>query len=52
LRNPEKNGKKLPFIRNSIDVTELGHVVKKLLEELQTLKEDFEKFYSELSKGF
>lgn len=50
LRNPEKGGKKLPLMKNIIEVTGLAHVVTGLPEDLKALSEDFEKFYSALSK--
>ena len=50
LKNPEKNGKTLPLMWNVIDIIGLNNVVKGLPKEYQSLKKDFEKFYSLLAK--
>jgi len=49
LFTPEKNGKRLPLMKNIIDVVGLNEVVKSLPKEYQLLKEDFESLYSKLS---
>ncbi|GAA4448668.1 hypothetical protein GCM10023189_06870 [Nibrella saemangeumensis] len=50
LRNPEKNGKKLPLMRNIVDIVGLQDIVKELPEDIRAFKEDFEKLYSSLCK--
>jgi hypothetical protein len=50
LRNPEKNGKLLPLMRNIVDIAGLQSIVEGLPQEIKTHKEDFEKLYSTLSK--
>lgn len=49
LKNPERNGKKLPLMRNIVDVVGLNDLVKSLPEDYQLLKEDFEKLYSKIA---
>jgi hypothetical protein len=48
LRNPEKGKTKLPLMNNIIEVVGLQNVVNQLPEELKSLQENFEKFYSVL----
>lgn len=50
LRNPEKNGKELPLMKNVVDIVGLGSIVKGLPKEFQKLTKDFEKLYSKLSQ--
>lgn len=50
IKNSEKNGKKLPLMRNVIDIVGLNQTVAELPKEYQLYKEDFEKLYSLLSK--
>lgn len=50
IRNPEKNGKKLPLMCNVIEIVGLNEVVNELPIEYQKLREDFEKLYSLLAK--
>jgi hypothetical protein len=50
LRNPEKNGKKLPLMKNIVDIVGLNKLVDSLPRELKILKENFEQFYSAISK--
>lgn len=50
LRNPEKNGKKLPLMWNVVDVVGLNNIVNGLPKEYQQFREDFEKLYSLLAK--
>lgn len=49
LRNPERYGKKLPLMRNIVDVVGLQSIVNTLPSEIKIFKEDFEKLYSALS---
>lgn len=51
LLTPEKNGKKLPLMKNIIDVVGLNDVLKNLPPDYQILKEDFEALYSKLAKS-
>lgn len=51
LKTPEKNGKKLPLMRNIVDIVGLNNVVNNLPKEYQLLREDFEKLYSKISKS-
>ncbi|TAE29753.1 MAG: hypothetical protein EAZ91_11555 [Cytophagales bacterium] len=50
LRNPEKNGKVLPLMRNIVDVVGLQDIVNGLPEDIKIFKEDFEKLHSKLSR--
>jgi hypothetical protein len=47
-RNPEKGGKQVPLMDNLVDVIELNDIVKKLPNEIQLLKNDFEKFFASI----
>lgn len=51
LRNPEKNGKQLPLMRNIVEVVGLNYLVENLPNDFQILKEDFEKLYSKLANS-
>lgn len=51
LRTPEKNGKRLPLMRNIVDIVGLNDVVNNLPKDYQLLREDFEKLYSKISKS-
>jgi len=51
LRTPEKNGKRLPLMRNIVDIVGLNDVVNTLPKDYQLLREDFEKLYSKISKS-
>ena len=51
LRNPEKNGKKLPLMKNIVDIVDLNYLVSKLPKEYQILREDFEKLYSKIANN-
>ena len=48
LRNPEKNGKKLPLMKNIVDIVGLTDIVNGLPIEYKELKDDFEKLYSKI----
>ncbi|MEA1994892.1 MAG: hypothetical protein U9N18_01870 [Campylobacterota bacterium] len=48
LRNPEKNGKQLPLMKNIVDVVGLNDIVNTLPQSIKILKNDFEKMYSAL----
>lgn len=48
LRNPEKNGKQLPLMRNLVDVVGMNDIVSELPGEIQENREDFEKLFSQL----
>ncbi|MGL2992942.1 hypothetical protein [Flavobacterium sp. TSSA_36] len=50
LKTPEKNGKRLPLMKNIVDIVGLNDVVNNLPKEYQILKEDFEKLYCKISK--
>ncbi len=50
IRNPEKNGKKLPSMNNIVEVVGLQTIVNKLPSEIKNQQEDFEKLYSLLCK--
>jgi len=49
LRNPEKNGKQLPLMKNIVDVVGLNDIVDTLPQSIKNLKTNFEKMYSSLS---
>lgn len=51
LRTPEKKGKRLPLMRNIVDIVGLNDVVNNLPKDYQLLREDFEKLYSKISKS-
>ncbi|AWI26863.1 SIR2 family protein [Flavobacterium pallidum] len=51
LFTPEKNGKRLPLMKNIIDVVGLNYVINTLPKEYISLKEDFESLYSKLSNS-
>jgi hypothetical protein len=50
IRNPEKNGKQLPLMKNIVDIIGLNDIISKLPSEVQLLKNDFEKLYSVLNE--
>lgn len=51
LRNPEKNGKRLPLMKNIVDIVDLNYLVDELPTEYKILKEDFEKLYSKIANN-
>lgn len=51
LKTPERNGKRLPLMRNIVDIVGLNDVVNNLPNDYQILREDFEKLYSKISNS-
>ncbi len=49
LRNPEKNAKKLPLMKNIVDIVGLNKIINSLPQDYIDLQEDFEKLYSKLA---
>lgn len=49
LKNPEKNGKKLPLMWNIVEIVGLNDIIEGLPEDYKILKNDFEKLYSKIS---
>lgn len=50
LRSPEKSGRRLPLMKNVIEVVGLTKIVDGLPDHIKAHRENFEKFYSEISK--
>ena len=50
LKTPERNGRRLPLMRNIVDIVGLNNVVNSLPQDYQELREDFEKLFSKISK--
>ncbi len=50
LKNPEKNGKKLPLMWNIVDIVGLNDVLDSLPNDYKVLKNDFESLYSKIVK--